>query len=153
VKLEDQRSAARLKVCEAIPEFAVFNCNVPGCQKSYHSSTFMPAFKDAVNLCTDWPPAFSSLSLRLVLRKIEHAGDVVVAQGAYCQHNSAKRAGVPSQIMVPAARFAQFANDINDNMAGMCLKCVKSGSFITGPCKVEGHWRPSLGWDEKLSRS
>jgi hypothetical protein len=150
VKLEDQRSKVRLAVSEGIPEMSTYECIVVGCTLVHQSKTFMHSLKDAIGLNSEWPPTFSSLTVRFVLEKIRNAGDVYLGPTSLCQHRNAVLAGLPQNINQSAESFRVLANDTNDNMAGMCLLCVKSGSYAAGPCQVQGHWKPRPGWKDEL---
>ncbi|KJY02091.1 hypothetical protein TI39_contig260g00005 [Zymoseptoria brevis] len=142
--IEEQRTAVRLKMSEAIPNMAFAVClgcfrygNIRNNEK-IESPAFVAHFEDAIETC--WPPAFSSLSIRHALRTLNFVGDVERGTGT-CGH---------VQSTVTAREFQQFASMVYKEMAGLCVRCLRAGSFTTGSCEVSGHWRPNSHWKDEV---
>lgn len=151
MKLEDQRNKAMLHVSETIPAMNMFTCAVHGCRKVLRSTTFLDSFRKAIDLTTEWPPSFSSNTVRSILDRIQKAGDVNLGPTALCQHRPAIMASLPEDVMHTAQVFEDFADRVNEQMAGMCLTCVKNdGSYNAGPCRTDEHWHPVPGWKDEL---
>ncbi|KAI7476227.1 hypothetical protein KC351_g9588 [Hortaea werneckii] len=131
LKLEQQRSTARLEVHEEIVRMTPdpFFCKT--CCKTEVPLRSLPAVHHALSQkleSTTWPPQFGTTSLRNILSKILSASDIHFDTKAPCGHGA--------RAVIRKMKVSAKAIEIY-NAVGLCLPCIKNGGKKTNSCNHE----------------
>jgi hypothetical protein len=110
------------------------------CEEVLFSETFLTSLCDQLSASEHWPPSFRTRPIRIVLREISVAGDIEM-EDMPCEHN-----GMPSMV---GRKFGyelrRWAQATYNEIGGMCIDCVRAGSYKRGLCEETGHAQFKLG--------
>lgn len=124
VALEEQCVTARRRISIDLPRLGIPECHHLMCVN--YDETFMRNLARAFKL-DFWPPAFDDdddKTFAEAVSTVRNLGRVSRAQKS-CGHTANRGA-------VTAREFAIFANQVESECHGLCLKCVKEGAMDLG---------------------
>ncbi|KAK4891351.1 hypothetical protein LTR27_010005 [Elasticomyces elasticus] len=116
--LEEQRSALREELIATITARTNGKCQTSGCTHSSPSSSFASHATRRLSV-PHWPPPWSSTTLRNLLRKLMHTGDISLGHTfPTCLHKNN-----PSVISQTA--LTTICRAVDKHARGLCLTCAR----------------------------
>ncbi|KAK5718721.1 hypothetical protein LTR15_008455 [Elasticomyces elasticus] len=112
--LEEQRTEARNAFISSFSGMTDRGCPFQKCSATSESTTFP---KDMKRVLKDWPPLWTTASLRSVLHDMDGAGDIALGDETSCNHRGhSKIAGNTVKRVCDNVRFM---------ICGMCYDCAR----------------------------
>jgi hypothetical protein len=123
VLLEEQRKAATMAFRFELPTLAEQRCYRHGCGRTGTDLAFGSALALKINGPSYrkelyWPPHDDSLSLRKILKKAFHCGDVSIHVATGCKHEH------DYEYEVTGERLKDLCNKVSKIARGLCLTCL-----------------------------
>ncbi|KAK4570453.1 hypothetical protein LTR86_002533 [Recurvomyces mirabilis] len=123
--LEEQRSAARDMLVNALGQRSNGRCIVSACTSRAASSSLTMTLLVYLK-CTVWPPLWPDTPLRNILRKINSLPSIEIGEEHACRHHN------PASII--PAEFQAMCKGVSDRVYGICLQCAREDSS-QGKCE------------------
>ncbi|KAK5695123.1 hypothetical protein LTR17_024596 [Elasticomyces elasticus] len=116
--LEEQRSALREELIATITARTNGKCQAPGCTHSSPSSSFANHATRRLSI-PQWPPPWSSTTLRHMLRRLLHTGDMNLGHTfPTCLHKN-------NPTHISQTTVTAICRSVDKHARGLCLTCAE----------------------------